>query len=766
MFQRETFKCCSRPVHELSEEMTDLPRARRVRGAANALFGLVALSPAAALAQTVMEEITVTAQKVEQSVDDVPIAVTAISGDALRELGFQSSTEFAAQIPNVDVSDTGFTLLFSIRGNFLQDFGDANESPVGFYIDDVYRGTLAGQMNQLFDIERVEVLRGPQGTLYGRNTTAGLVHYVSKRPTRQFEGYTQAQYGSYDQRILEGAISGPLGERFRARLAAKYNEDEGWQHNAAPGGGRFAVSDVWAVRGQLEIDLADTVTALTAASYSSQNNVSPIYSYYGVLTSPTSFEQCAIADINAGRCFNLAGFRDSDPHPERIFTELSPSDAQNDSDIFSVLERLTWDLGGGTELVSITAYETVKKISVVDEDSSASGAFGVGFQFHDTYGADARQFSQEVRLAVRRARSQWLAGLFYFDDTKDVTNTIRDLEIVPGVPDTAARVGAESWAVFADVQPQLTDTFGLIIGVRYTDETKDVVATTAGITAARKLATTATTGRFGLTWAPHEDLLTYATVSTGFKSGEFNTTLLLGDIDAVTAADKEEVTNFELGAKWGFWGERARVRAAAFYSEIDNKQGVIIDSGSGSPATRLINFGDGTAFGGEIELFANPTSRLEIALALGLLDTEIDAKPGLGILAGWGTGANAGVGDFFAVDGTDFTESPNWTLNGIVKYSFELFGNGKLTLQADFDWQGDDSLGPGDTVFEKQESYAIVNARALWNSASERFYGELFVENVLDEEYELGGYILAGFDYKSGFWGRPRWVGVQAGVRF
>ena len=135
------------------------------------------------------------AGEVEQRVDDVPVAVSAISGEALRELGFQSSMDIAAQIPNVDVGDTGFNLLFAIRGNTLQDFGDANESPVGFYIDDVYRGTLAGQMNQLFDIERVEVLRGPQGTLYGRNTTAGLVHYISKAPSSTLDGDDRGAVG-------------------------------------------------------------------------------------------------------------------------------------------------------------------------------------------------------------------------------------------------------------------------------------------------------------------------------------------------------------------------------------------------------------------------------------------------------------------------------------------------------------------------------------------------------------------------------------------
>lgn len=724
------------------------------------------LIPMVAGAQTILEEVMVTAQKVVQSVDDVPVAVSAISGEALRELGFQSSMDIAAQIPNVDVGDTGFTLLFSIRGNSLVDFGDANESPVGFYIDDVYRGTLAGQMNQLFDVERVEVLRGPQGTLYGRNTTAGLVHYISKGPTDTPDAYMQLQLGSFDQRIIEGAVGGPLGDRVRARIAGKYNEDNGWQKNAAPTGGRFAVTDVWSLRGQLEVDVTDSFQALTSASYSTQNNVSPIYGYMGVLTSPTSFEQCAVRDINAGRCFNLAGFREPDPNPERVWTEMTPDQARNDADIFSISERLTWNIDNDLQLISITAYESVEKTSVVDEDSSHVGAFGIGFQFRDTYAADTEQFSQELRISSTDSESPWIAGLFYYNDKKDITSTVSDLELVPGEPDTVATTETESAAIYADWQPRITDTLGAVIGIRYTDETKKVFAATSGLTASRKLNTSATTGRVGLTWAPSDELLTYATVSTGFKSGEFNTTLLLGDIDAVTAADQEDTTSYEVGAKWSFWEHRGKLRVAAFHSKIEDKQGVLIDGGSGSPATRLINFGNATIDGGEIELFLNPASRFEISLALGLLDTKIEANPASGRLSGWGTGANAGIGDFFPIDGTELSSSPRWSLNGIVRYGFDFFGAGTLTLQTDFDWQDDERLGPGGVPWATQESYAIVNVRALWRSQSERYYGEVFVENAFDEEYFQGGYILAGFDYQSVFWGRPRWFGARAGVRF
>ncbi len=727
---------------------------------------VLAIGPASVVAQTIMQEVIVTAQKREQSLDEVPGAVSALSGDALRELGFQSATDIAAQIPNVDLRDQGATLVFSIRGNTLNDFGDANEPPVGFYIDDVYRGTLAGQGNQLFDMERVEVLRGPQGTLYGRNTTAGLIHYISKKPTEELDGYLQVQLGSFDQRIVEAAVGGPLGSRVRGRVAAKYNEDNGWQENAAAGGGRFAVTDVGAARGQLEIDVTDNLTALTAVSYSKQNNTSPIYGYMGVLTSPESLEQCATPDIDAGRCFNLAGFREPDPDPERVYTELTPDEAVSDAEIFSASERLTWSLADDLELVSITAYESVERLAVLDEDSSATGAFGDGTQFRDSYGADTHQFSQELRLSGRLADAPWIAGLFFYDDNKDVTSTIRDFESVPGTPDTMATLDTRSWAVYADWQPKLSDAIGMVVGLRYTDEEKSVDAITQGIPVPRKsISDSAVTGRLGITWSPGDDLLTYATVSTGYKSGEFNTTLLLGDTEAVTSADQETATSLEVGAKWGFWDNKARIRAAAFYTETKDKQGVLIDGG-GSPQTRLVNFGDVDAYGGELELLLNPVDALEVSLALGLLDTEIDSNPASRLRAGFGTGADAFIGDVFFIDGTDATTSPGWTVSGIVRYGFDLSSAGELTLQTDFDWQGDDSGDVGNTGFALQKSYALFNFRALWKSPADRYYGEVFVENAFNEEYHQGGYILAGFDYQSVTWGRPRWVGARVGTRF
>ena len=232
---------------------------------------------------SLIEEVVVTAQKREQSQQDVPISLTSFSGDAVEQLGFNDALDVVAQTPNFFWRNAGPVPLLQIRGYSLVDFGDGVEPPVGFYIDEVYRSTVAGQQGQIFDIQRVEVLRGPQGTLYGRNSNAGLVHFVSRRPTGQYEGFVNLQLGSWNQKVVDAAVSGSIGGKVRGRLSGRWNKDDGWQENLGPAGGDWAATDRLSVRGQLEFDIGDSATGLIIATYTDQDNISTGYGVEGVL---------------------------------------------------------------------------------------------------------------------------------------------------------------------------------------------------------------------------------------------------------------------------------------------------------------------------------------------------------------------------------------------------------------------------------------------------------------------------------------------------
>ena len=205
----------------------------------------------------IIEQIVVTAQKREQNIQEVGSSVTAFSGEQYRALGFENATSVAAQTPNFTFGQPageGTNTSLSIRGVGLNDVADSTEGAVAMYVDEVYQGTLAAQGVSMFDMERVDVLRGPQGTLYGRNTTGGLVHFIIRRPSDQLEAFAEAAYGTHDQIRFEGALGGPLANNLRARLSYYHNQRDGNQIDRA-NGRRGSVVNIDAIRGQLEMDL-------------------------------------------------------------------------------------------------------------------------------------------------------------------------------------------------------------------------------------------------------------------------------------------------------------------------------------------------------------------------------------------------------------------------------------------------------------------------------------------------------------------------------
>lgn len=711
-----------------------------------------------------LEEVTVTAQKREQSVQDVGISITAFDGNTIDSLGFQTTIDVANQVPNFYLRNEGTVTLLTIRGNSLIDFGYGNESPVGFYIDEVYRSTIAGQQEQLFDIGRIEVLRGPQGSLYGRNTTAGLVHFISRKPTDEFEGYTTAQIGSYEQRIIETAVSGPLTDSIQGRLALKYNRDDGWQENKAGPGGDWASTDAVSGRGQLQLNLSDNLDVLLSTAYSEQDNVFTGYGFVGVLD-PETFLQCTTSQAANGNCINLAGFQNPDLNSKDVYSELR--DPKVNVDIFSVSAKVNWDLGDGLELVSITAYEDLDQKLEGDEDASETGVLGGAFQFFDIYSVKTKTFTQEFRLAGNfNERHDWVAGVYYFDDDKDpLTSTVKDLEIQPGTPDTVATVETKSWAVFGHLDSQISSSLNLILGLRYTRDSKDADIVTQGVPTSGDFETDAVTGEIGLNWHLNDSSMLYSSISRGFKSGEFNTTLLNGDIDGATAADEEIVWAYELGAKLTFWDGKGRFNSAVFYQDIEDKQGATIPGDTPVLVTRLINFGDVDIYGAEFELMVQPTDSLELSLGMALLDTEIKSDPGTGIVGTWGAGANGGLGDFFPIDGTELPLAADVTFNGVVRYQIDLGNYGASTLQADFSWT-DDQAAFADVPFNEIDSYGLLNLRAFWESTDARYNASVFVENVTDEDVALNKFFIGGLDYQAVQWGRPRWYGVTVGIQF
>lgn len=701
-----------------------------------------------------LEEIVVTAQKRSENLQQVPISITALSGEALAAFGFENAAQISQQVPNFNV-DGAFgpngPPQLSMRGVSILDFSDSNESSVAMYVDEIYQGTVAGQTAQLFDLQRVEVLRGPQGTLYGRNTPGGLVQFISNPPTAQLEAGGSLQLGSFNQRIVEGFISGPLSDRVRARLAAKYNRDDGYQTNVVTGTD-FGQTDVAAVRGLLEWEPGDSWKLSGKAFYSKSNGSHPGYGFYGQLD-PLTGARCELSQIAASQCVNEAGFRDPSPDTRHVYSELSRLPEY--LEMYGGSLRATWT-NDQLQFASITGYEKLDKNLTEDCDAApAAGADCLGY-----WTANNHQFTQEFRLSGG-TRMQWIVGAYYYEDKKFVTVVLPPF----GGFGSYATTKTHSWAGFAQANLALTDQLSLVAGARYTHETRDLLdlgGVTDGVPGTRDgalflgplsddLSSGRVTGKLGLELRPREHVLAYATISTGFKSGMFNTTLLSSPEERGPVGD-ETITAYEIGTKTTWWDNRARFNAAVFYNDYRGFQTSAVVVTNGIPDARFINAGDAKIRGAELELSVLPSPHWELGLGVGLLHSRIDADPETSI---------SGV----PLDGKRTPVSPPASVNGSVRYNHPLAG-GNASLQVDFSWKDHFYFTPQNSSFASQDAYALVNIRGAWRSPSGRYELSAFVHNVADKQYAAYAYYSPSATYAYKVWGLPRWAGLKLEARF
>ncbi len=725
-------------------------------GLALALAVTTALPATSVLAQqSVLEEVIVTAQKREQDMQDVSVAVSAFSGDAIERMGFEEGLDITQQVPNMNffaIFGEASSPSVSLRGISLVNFSDSWESPVSIYVDDVYRGNPAGSAIQLFDLQRVEVLRGPQGTLYGRNTTGGLVHYVSRKPTDQLEAAASFTVGSYSEQIIEGMLSGPLTDSLRGRIAIKSTENDGWQTNTVDGN-KLNDTDNLGYRAQLAMDLGTDAELLLNVHGSEADQQSVGFAHMGYLESADADAAiCSISRIQDGKCtsatFGLTGEEavNGQFDPEHVASSAS-NGLTTEIDTFGVSAHLDWRVGE-MNFTSVTAYEELDKFLQDDGDGTA-----VIF-FDEQYSVDAEQYTQEFRLSGGDNQSKWVTGLYYYKD---------DRGLITEAPTTAdglfhreiVNLDSQSWAVFGQYEYDLSREWTLIAGARYTDEERDFRQVSGPsfytpLDVADDYSEDAVTGRLGLDWRPAEKTLLYASLSTGFKSGGFS-----GSYNASLAATRpveaEDITNFELGYKSTLMNGRLRINAAAFTYEVKDYQAqVFLTVAQGSVIT---NAGDVTGTGAELEVTAQVTENLELIGGIGVLSTEFDSDQIFFV-----------AGDEYTLDGNELPSAPELTYNLVARYYIGLGNSGSLALQADYSWQDEHFLQIENDPYSLHESYGIANAKVSWESPSARYTLEAFVRNATDEEYFTYQNTLGG-DWGYGVWGQPRTTGVRVAWR-
>ncbi|MFT6958327.1 MAG: iron complex outermembrane receptor protein [Halieaceae bacterium] len=756
--------------------------------------------PAVAETSLLLEEILVTAQKREQSLQEVGISVTAFSAGQLKSLGYTNTMDIAAQTPALHVQQFHPTLTtVNIRGISQNDFADHLEAPVAMYVDDAYVSSMGAASVQMYDLDRVEVLRGPQGTLFGRNATGGLLHYVSNRPGEEFEGYVELTVAEYDQLRLEGAVSGPLSDRIAGRLSFSRDEHDGYLENRI--GDDLRDTDGYSVRGQLQFSVTDNTELLLKASYSEDDANGGGYSHAANTYGPDSLgrfvgpDETAIffgladlvdgmADPITGPCTGCDpfGFKepDDDPHTGS-FDQIGFFERE----IRNLQARLTVEFDQFT-LTSISDYLKMEKGYSEDTDSSPFAQ--INFQTSQ----DMEQFSQEIRLNRDTQNARWVAGVYYLDiDNETFGGINQDVSplITFGFDSSAGAVAppyndpsfpcattgpcppgiilagsfhsesvdTESWAIFGHYEYDVTDTVTLTGALRYTDDSREMAITidntdfglplqelNAGNVPNLDQEWDNYSIRAGVDWRPSEEWLIYASYDRGHKAGNFAAPFVFVTDFSALSHDEEVLESYEVGAKGSFMEGRARLNMSVFYYDYQDYQGSYFKN-----LSQIIDNLDAEIYGAEVELTLVPADRLEFLFGLSLLESEVE---------------NVGLPSGELVD-RDLPQAPGYSFNGLGRYMLPAFG-GTVTLQADFVYVDDFCFTLVCNHTEEEDSYVVSNARITYDSGDDRWSLAAFVKNLSDEEYRA--YALdAGFvGVAAGAYAPPRWYGATATYRW
>lgn len=695
-----------------------------------------------------LEEIIVTAQRRAQNIQDIGASITVITGERFRELSFRTVTDVSEQVPNLTFATPAgesTILALSLRGIGLNDLSDTNESPVAVYVDDVYVGILTAQTGQLFDLERVEVVRGPQGTLYGRNTTGGLVHFVTKLPTDVFDAHTEVVIGNDSRIKLEAAVGGPLSDRISGRLSVLHDSDEGYQTNRTTGQS-FGTKDISRVRGQLRISLTDDLDIRFTGFAGETDNRPTLYKARGLLAS--TGERCADSDIIARNCIDGFGYRDpvADPHSVELHPDLIGPRQQIDHQGGSM--TATWELDTVT-LTSITAMSSLNK---VDWD----GAFeNPDFLFQSGQLLDAEQLTQEIRAAFSTQSADYIAGLFYFGDTKKGSIPFNS----PFDYDTRYDQDTDSYAAYTHGEWQLSERWSLSLGARYTRELKKLdflvlpgTIAGAGLTFQDELDTDHVSWNIGANWHITEDTMLFANIAHGFKSGGWNAGGFVV-IEAQIAPFKNETADtFETGIKVMMLDDRMRFNATGFYYDYQDLQAFTQANVNGLPLSALTNAGGADIYGFEAELTWRPADGLDVSLGLGWLDTS---TKDFFSFEGLTSGGEPIIED---LSGAELVLAPRINANGLIRH-FSQIGSGQLIAQIDFSYSDSYFFDTDNAPLDVSDSTVLWNGRLAWRFPGERFEIALFGRNITDEQKVIEGFDI--FDTQMLIYNHARSFGIS-----
>ena len=772
---------------------------------ATAIAALAAALTATTVHAAVLEEVVITAQKRAQNLQDVGVSVSAFSGEQMTALGVSNATEIVQQVPGLQLNAWSPQLtIFNLRGVSQSNFMDNLEAPVAVFVDDAYIGSMNAISGQLFDVSRVEVLRGPQGTLFGRNATGGLIHYVSNGASaEEMNGYVEVLAGDYNKRSVEAAVGGSATERVRYRISARREESDGYIEATRPGVRDLNGADGIALRATLQVDFSEDLSGEFWVKYSKDDDV-PTGGYVVFPCVFNALGECTETDA--------LGFSNGDSDPANPFSHDSNTRGFLNRDMSAYTAKFNGNLEP-VALVSITNYMTMDKDYLEDGDGAASPI--VEFATRSDY----RQFTQEFRLNGDTENMRWQAGLFYMDIEIDgLASTFGGPVWAIGAglaasdplgygpdpfglgvsyPDVSLNVThfedytleSRNGSLFGQIEYDFSDDLTLILGYRWSEDDKELdyrstfvdrgaggplagvfgpseslteffggAATgdplpgftqrglqTADLSGLNEIDYGDYAARVQLDWRVSDDVLVFASWNRGIKGGNWSIlTAPYLDPRKTFRHDEEVLNSYEIGTKTEFAGGAARLNATLFYYDYEDYQAFAVIN-----LYPQVQNTDVTNFGGEIELFLTPNERWDIALGLSVLDSEVDKI----------TGPFGGV----ATD-RELPNAPGYSLNYLLRYNRDMIG-GNWAVQLDGFYDGDQFLEVSNNTQSLQDVGGMVNARLSYSTSDERWSVTAWVKNLTDEArkaYTLDLSILG----VTGVYHPPRWYGLTARYNF
>jgi Outer membrane receptor proteins, mostly Fe transport len=698
-------------------------------------------------------DIVVTAQKRAQNVQDVGITISAFSAETLENAGITDATQLTQLTPALNLSGSygGQVLSFAIRGVTQQDFSAQAEGPVAVYLDDGYMALNNSAGVGLFDLDHVEVLKGPQGTLFGRNATGGLVNIITRKPSDVADGYVTLSYGSYNDARAEAAFGGPLADGIAFRVAGAVSSNNAYIKNLSPTGGDLGGSHGYALRGHLSFDLSPDADLLVSG-YASKSYTS--WAPYYVFTSSSVVDANGVEQntvevpgpTGAGSPVTPGGSR-------RVISNYA-QDSGGTNSLRGATAKLTFDFG--PELTLLTDYKDAETRFLIDAEGASS-------LFNGDTRSRVRNFSQEARLFGRSDGWRWYAGAYYLHINAQVDPNRSPFPALGVIVDDYNKLVTDSYSLFGQVEIDLSPRVSLVTGARVTREVKDFQYRAQAFStdlSAQPLADLGPArapyeahqadwlfnGKAQLEFRPQDGLLFYAGWSRGSKAGNF-TSPYAGSTtfpDSALSYKPETLNSYEIGGKADLFDRAVQLNGAVFAYDYKNYQSFQFVGLSSLVINRPAK-----TYGGEASVVIRPTDNLTITGGGSYTDNNIKDVP---------------VGGVIKDRVAPFTSK--WQALASISYSWPMFG-GTMTAHANGHYTGPFYFSVSNFSTTRVAGYTTVDMHLSWEDPRDLWKVSVFGTNIGQEKYRTVGFDLTGLcGCTQVGYGRPRWLGASVTRKF